>query len=821
MFLAGNSANIGLQDFVYVIQVKNMSPQGIAIGEVSVGACGNSLGGNGAVISCGSNITSIGFCPTTGSMVKNPSSANSPPDQDGVDYNFPGARLIQSGEKTSLLFYTSPDPPKLTTAGIIGAGAVSGGDKQIYGSCPTSIKLDKKIACGTGGTPGTFTDGPLQTLAGEQIFYQITIENTGQTQLVNVVVKDLQLGPLVGHPDGNLSNDFFGAPQGTLDPGQVMFAVFGPTTATTDFTNTAMVNGVYNIPPDPLGNAGTFAVTSSDSVTLDVVNPTIQCDKQVNGVKNLPNYILGQMLTYTLSVTNPASSEVPLKITVDDPKLSSLTPISCTLEDSTPVTLPHMFASVPPGTTRTITCKKTFATFAEFKAAGIMMPDGSVTLNNTMMVSATPTQGASICGAANLTLTCTSGASVTVQPPRLTLTKEVACFSPSLDCNSGAFQTTTPANPLKVLRSQDGSMTAAVVYRYLVKNTGGAPINSITIMDDQLGVFPVPNLAPNAMSSFICTGPITPTAAPGVVLTNTAKAVGTSAGSSTANDVTSDPATASVVVQQASLTCSLTASDCPTGSNPVTFTLKLTNGLVPVTVNSITLTGFPPGPPLPPPPFNLAPGEMKTFTLTFTPPSGTIEFKTKVIAAVTSSIGLCTGKADGTSVSTQVMTECSTTPCVKCSTICFLSAKYWSLHLDHLPGGTVVVGGVNMNAGISTSNTSVIGIALKGGPAPLQQLNQQFVAAQLNLIIGSGGGGVATNVLWTNLLCYGGFFSNFPPVTLSNGVTITPSSMLKDLFMQAQAAIRDNRTADMVLLAGLFAKLNGNSPLGFCGTTKF
>ncbi|HMY74096.1 MAG TPA: hypothetical protein PLQ88_19920, partial [Blastocatellia bacterium] len=73
---------------------------------------------------------------------------------------------------------------------------------------------------------------------------------------------------------------------------------------------------------------------------------------------------------------------------------------------------------------------------------------------------------------------------------------------------------------------------------------------------------------------------------------------------------------------------------------------------------------------------------------------------------------------------------------------------------------------------------------------------------------------VAYNAFWSMLSCYR---ISFAAVTLSNGVTIDPSSMLNDLFQQAQLAIQANRTADMSALAAIFDLLNGNDPLGRCG----
>ena len=96
---------------------------------------------------------------------------------------------------------------------------------------------------------------------------------------------------------------------------------------------------------------------------------------------------------------------------------------------------------------------------------------------------------------------------------------------------------------------------------------------------------------------------------------------------------------------------------------------------------------------------------------------------------------------------------------------------------------------------------------LQGGSGPLQQLNQQFVAMQLSLI-GAGGTGspVVFNTFWSPLRCSG---IDFTPITLSNGVTLNRDSLLDTLFMQAQLAIRENRTQDMIPLANIIALLNG------------
>lgn len=152
----------------------------------------------------------------------------------------------------------------------------------------------------------------------------------------------------------------------------------------------------------------------------------------------------------------------------------------------------------------------------------------------------------------------------------------------------------------------------------------------------------------------------------------------------------------------------------------------------------------------------------------------------------------------------------------ECSAICFRSPLYFLLNLDRLPNGAVLIGGVNFNRPISTTNIRAIEIALRGGTAPLQQLNQEFVAAQLNVLNAGGDGSPQVfSAMEGKLRCYN---LAFDPVTLSNGFTITVGTKLKDLFQQTKFCILDNRTQDMLALAKLFDLLNGNSPLAFCNS---
>ena len=146
--------------------------------------------------------------------------------------------------------------------------------------------------------------------------------------------------------------------------------------------------------------------------------------------------------------------------------------------------------------------------------------------------------------------------------------------------------------------------------------------------------------------------------------------------------------------------------------------------------------------------------------------------------------------------------------CGKCDTICWRSTQFFITNIRHLPGGTVLISGVNANnpIGIQQGNASVR-IALQGGSSPMQRLNKEYVTAQLSLAYSGGSGSpVVFNTFWSALSCSR---ISFAPVTLSNGVTLSSNSLLDTLVNQTNLAIRENRLNDMGLLADIWALLNG------------
>lgn len=150
----------------------------------------------------------------------------------------------------------------------------------------------------------------------------------------------------------------------------------------------------------------------------------------------------------------------------------------------------------------------------------------------------------------------------------------------------------------------------------------------------------------------------------------------------------------------------------------------------------------------------------------------------------------------------------------ECNTICYRSPQYYKLNINSLPRGTVIIGGVNFNRPVSTSDTRKLELALRGGFTPLQQLNQEFVAAQLN-VLNAGGDGSAKvfYAMEGPLTCYN---LRFDPVTLSNGFVLTPDSQLKDLYREARLCISSSNVQDQIALTKIFDLLNGNNPLNIC-----
>lgn len=284
----------------------------------------------------------------------------------------------------------------VTNASSSATGVFAQDFEQIMFMPPCSITLLKEVAC---QTPGTFSQN-LTALKGASLIYRFTVTNSGQDILSNIKIND---NKLAGSP--------FTVP-GTLNPGASTSITVNATAPGTagPFTNTATATASCQF-------ANTSVTSNQSSATVNVLDPTLGCDKSVNGAKSVVDYVFGSPLNYKLLATNTSAGPgaTNLDLTLNDLTLKNLPGVSCKRDDTNaPITLPFTFTGVPPGNSRSITCTVSFANEAAFKAAS----GGSTTLINTMTVTGALTdQTICVTGAQQAQLTCSSQASVSIPPP--------------------------------------------------------------------------------------------------------------------------------------------------------------------------------------------------------------------------------------------------------------------------------------------------------------------------------------------------------------------------------------------------------------------
>jgi uncharacterized repeat protein (TIGR01451 family) len=420
------------------------------------------------------------------------------------------------------------------TGSIIQVGCESSTDVMFMPN--PAIDIIKEVACGTANAPGTFNDTSVTALSGSSIVYRIKVRNTGNEPLNNVVVTDAKL-------PGSPFN------VGSLAIGEEKTLPLVSKTLTTSDTNTASVVGTGAV-------TGT-SVNDSDNASVNIINPSITCDKRVNDVKVLGNYTPGTGITFSLSATNSASSGTPLDITIDDATVKQFAGFVCRRADTNAVVaLPFTFTNVAPGATVRINCTGSFATFDAFKAAAALdtTPGDNLRLTNTTTVSANLPSGSPICkDGANPAppYTCSSSAEVSVRiPVGIALTKAVACGTNPAEADFSAA-----INALQ---------NAPITYRFVVTNTGQDVLNNVTITDNQLKNLPAQPSGSFNASGVLSVGTLNvgesktfrvTTTAPNSIttLTNVATASGT--GVSSSDVANSTQATASVTVINPQISC--------------------------------------------------------------------------------------------------------------------------------------------------------------------------------------------------------------------------------------------------------------------------
>ena len=133
-----------------------------------------------------------------------------------------------------------------------------------------------------------------QVLVGDTVTFTIYVENTGDVDLVNVVVVD----PLVPDCDTTIASLAAGA-----NTSYTCTVV-----ASADFTNVVTVTG-----DDPLGND----ITDTDPSSVDVIDPSIDIRKNAEGADS-QQVLVGDTVTFTIYVENTGDVDL-VNVVVSDP----------------------------------------------------------------------------------------------------------------------------------------------------------------------------------------------------------------------------------------------------------------------------------------------------------------------------------------------------------------------------------------------------------------------------------------------------------------------------------------------------------------------
>ncbi len=473
-FVYPNSAPIvGINDFVYAVQITNHTNSTGPIINAAIGSC------------LESSITSIGYIDDSSGAVVKPSSIAI----TGGTITATFIPTIGVNQKSAIIFYTSPSPPSLVTASILGGKGASttsiNSDKKLYGACPVDLITDIKAGCSIASLPDT----PVTAISGSMVAYRILVENSGTTTLTNLVITEALTNT-------NINSQFLVgglAFTGTLQPGETAVANFTET-ATTSGTKNINVAGEYVIPnQDGTPSSQTFPLPGSNSILTDSINvAVIQAPSLTSSFSISPaNFMtLPQTLTYSLKATNTGSSSLSTTFDLDAKLKALLTAPPSGVTISSPVSFPTAAQTIAAGSMRTQQFTITVNTLAGWQAlADALDPKKSsseLTVNASIVgLSST------VCGMANMTQTVP--ASTTFTPPcKLEALKTVAC-----DLGTGTPPNSNFSATAIVLKN------SSVYYRYKVTNSSLLDtINNINLTDPLLpAVVPIGTLAPGEMKT--------------------------------------------------------------------------------------------------------------------------------------------------------------------------------------------------------------------------------------------------------------------------------------------------------------------------------
>ncbi len=284
-----------------------------------------------------------------------------------------------------------------------------------------AISLVKSVVDASG-------DGVAQL--GETLTYTFKVTNSGNVPLTNVTISDPKL---------SMSNEVCVA---NLAVGETKtcptktYVVTAADIAAGKVDNLATAKGT---PPsgDPVTGTGTATIPAP-------ATPAVKIVKSVSDANNDNMAQLGEVLTYTFTVTN--TGNVPLTdLKLTDPKLN-LSNVNC----ESPSTALAVGAST--------TCTALTAAQKKYTVTNQDVSNGTV--DNTVTVSATPPTGGPVSGTSTVTIATQSNS------PAIHVVKSVSDAS-----GDGVAQ-----------------LGEVLTYTFTVTNSGNVPLNNVKISDVKLGL---------------------------------------------------------------------------------------------------------------------------------------------------------------------------------------------------------------------------------------------------------------------------------------------------------------------------------------------
>ncbi len=292
-------------------------------------------------------------------------------------------------------------------------------------------------------------DKAAVSTAGETITYTITVDNTGNIDLTNVVLDDVFAGgaTLTSGDDGD----------NVLETNETWVYTADYVVTQADLNaGTALVNvaGVDTDQTTRQTDDATTTVTQSPSLTI------------VKNVTGTGPYVLGSTIDYQVLVTNTGDLDLT-NVDVTDTKLTNM---DCDGTAGVPYTTQDLSIAVG----GSLTCVGSYTVVAGDLTTGSVTNVAGVTTNE-------------VCTTAGA---CTDTEITKVNNPALTLNK------------------TATLNDGVVLPSGEVNAGDTITYAFEVANTGNVILTNVTVSDSllsDLSCTPIANLAIGATQSFTCT----------------------------------------------------------------------------------------------------------------------------------------------------------------------------------------------------------------------------------------------------------------------------------------------------------------------------